>query len=203
MITETYSPTELQMDATEDEIRSEPMLFNADAGFAWKNGGPLTRKFLDLLDLVEPTGGCVIDTRSHMLMPGQYPCIPGWHLDSIPRKHGQPDITTNRPLCRHYLCVVGISAMTEFLDTAFDPGKYDPQNVYASCNEQLNRMEIISTRVKSGLVYRFGDRAWHQGTPATERCWRWFVRASFGDGRSPRNEIRTQTQVYANVNGGW
>src|SRR3954471_6044938 len=25
------------------------------------------------------------DVKVHMLMPRQYPCIPGWHVDNVPR----------------------------------------------------------------------------------------------------------------------
>lgn len=27
----------------------------------------------------------LIDVKVHMLMPGQYPCIPNWHCDFVPR----------------------------------------------------------------------------------------------------------------------
>ncbi len=28
------------------------------------------------------------DVKVHMLMPGQYPCIPNWHTDFVPREGG-------------------------------------------------------------------------------------------------------------------
>jgi hypothetical protein len=28
------------------------------------------------------------DVKVHMLMPGQYPCIPNWHTDFVPRVNG-------------------------------------------------------------------------------------------------------------------
>lgn len=28
------------------------------------------------------------DVKIHMLMPNQYPCIPNWHFDNVPRING-------------------------------------------------------------------------------------------------------------------
>src|ERR1043165_6671364 len=28
------------------------------------------------------------DVKVHMLMPGQFPCIPNWHYDLVPRENG-------------------------------------------------------------------------------------------------------------------
>ena len=33
----------------------------------------------------------VWDVKVHMLMPGQYPCIPNWHYDNIPRVNNKQD----------------------------------------------------------------------------------------------------------------
>jgi hypothetical protein len=70
--------------ATQDEIKREPMLHRATAQFALENGGPLTRSFLLSLQLAW-SADILVDSRVHMLMPGMWPCIPGWHHDDVPR----------------------------------------------------------------------------------------------------------------------
>jgi hypothetical protein len=75
-------------------IKNEPMFFSADSDFVKEHGGPITRRFLASMpsDWIAARD-LIWDSRSHMLMPGWYPCIPGWHLDDIPRTRpdGQPD----------------------------------------------------------------------------------------------------------------
>lgn len=80
---------------TTDSIKNEPMLFNCDLEHALKYSGPITNHWLSNLpkDWINIGETLVIDTRVHMLMPGWYPCIPGWHHDDIIRSPitGQPD----------------------------------------------------------------------------------------------------------------
>jgi hypothetical protein len=75
------------IDVDNSEIKKEPMFFNSDFDYAYLNGGKITRSFLDNL----PDGwriDVVFDSRIHMLMPGWYPSIPGWHHDDVPRPEG-------------------------------------------------------------------------------------------------------------------
>ncbi len=60
-----------KFEADKTKIKDEPMLFNCDLGFAYKNGGQITRNFIDSLPYGWKTRDAVIDTRSHMLMPGR------------------------------------------------------------------------------------------------------------------------------------
>jgi len=85
-----------QFDAgfTQDDVKNEPMFFNSDLDFASKNGGPITRAFIK--HFISEQGDrrpYVFDSRVHMLMPGWYPCIPGFHHDDVPRSTstGQPN----------------------------------------------------------------------------------------------------------------
>ncbi len=70
----------LDIKYNKSDLKSEPMLFRATREFARFVGGPLTKAFLNALDWED----CLIDSRVHMLMPGMYPCIPGWHHDDVP-----------------------------------------------------------------------------------------------------------------------
>ena len=195
---------------TGQAVKDEPMIFSGDYAFSWEHGGPITRAFLELL----PDKNCVIDSRTHMLMPGWYPCIPGWHLDDVPRTRpdGQPDHL--HPAYRAYniMAIVGDASVTEFISGELDLediGFYEGA-VYGKWNAEINRRlaepdcKIALRKVpESTLIYMpFG--AFHRGTPATKNGWRFFIRANFNTARKPSNEIRTQVQVYLPVpEAGW
>jgi hypothetical protein len=72
-------------------LKREPMLFACDVSTASELAGPVTRAWLDALPQLDAPA--IIDTRVHMLIPGFWPCIPGWHHDDVPRERedGQPD----------------------------------------------------------------------------------------------------------------
>lgn len=90
----------------ENIVKNEPMFFNASPIFAYENGGPITKAFLELTGMLDKP--CVIDTRVHMLMKGWYPCIPGWHHDDVPRttSTGQPNYKTPEYFAKHILGLV-------------------------------------------------------------------------------------------------
>ncbi|MBL4864745.1 MAG: hypothetical protein JKY67_00025 [Pseudomonadales bacterium] len=196
--------TQLVVTASEDEIRDEPMIFWGSFDWAYKNGGPLTRQAIVHMCKIWPDCDGVIDTRSHMLMPGMYPCIPGWHLDGRPRypETGQPIFSEDKAGSA-MLCVIGPSALTEFVVEDIEISKWSATHTYKSCSEQIAEMRPSTQTVKSGHLYQFDGHTWHRGMPSEHRCWRWFFRASINDGRSPVNELRTQVQVYTTIDGGW
>ena len=70
---------------TQLEVKNEPMLWQCDRKFAYENGGPITRAFLDAIKKTNLADDLIIDTRTHMLMPGWWPAIPGYHHDDVPR----------------------------------------------------------------------------------------------------------------------
>lgn len=45
----------------------------------------------------------IFDVKVHMLMPGQYPCIPNWHYDNVPRVNNKQDFDLVRPDLPMYL----------------------------------------------------------------------------------------------------
>jgi hypothetical protein len=84
-------------DCSNDDIKNEPMFFNCDLDFAWDNGGNITRSFISNLPYDWQDEGIVFDSRVHMLMPGWYPAIPGFHHDDVPRPD-IPVVSTSSPL---------------------------------------------------------------------------------------------------------
>src|SRR4051794_29927346 len=67
------------------EVKSTPTLWNASLDDAIKYGGDLTRAALGAMNLRGDKKHIIVDTKVHMLAPGQCPALPGWHTDGTPR----------------------------------------------------------------------------------------------------------------------
>lgn len=192
-----------------DDVRRAPMLFRADVDFAYRVGGPVMRAFLDDLAFVRPGKYVSIDSRAHMLMPGMWPCIPGWHCDDFFRdESGQPNLAAHvdgRTWCEHVAMLLGDDVSLTQWETA--RREFWPPNrgtVYAALNAELERVNPPTRACAIGEPVRFDGLTIHRGMPATRVGWRLFIRATASDHHEPKNEVRAQTQVYLqDVGAGW
>lgn len=96
------------------------------------------------------------DVKVHMLMPRQYPCIPHWHQDNVPRVAGIQRHDLCAPDAPMYLWLSGAPL------TQFKHGYIQPQRWH-----KFNQMDE------------------HRGSPAAEFGWRCFIRASHKDIYTP------------------
>lgn len=203
----------LERTFTPEEVKNEPMLFGCNAFYAMALGGALTKAFLESLpDDWHAAADLVVDSRVHMLMPGWFPAIPGYHHDDVPRSRsdGQPNYENPEYRSEHVMMLVN----ADVCPTAFAVGSLDftapplGHTIYKEWHPDVEsavaagilKLESIPDRT---LAY-FDDRTWHQATPAVGNGWRWFIRASRNTHRKPVNELRRQVQVYLeNPMEGW
>lgn len=147
--------------------------------------GLIRTPFMDAYDLMPPEFGQILDTfkperspweytidvKVHMLMPGQYPCIPNWHFDMVPRDENlvqQFDQCTDDKL---YLWLSG-PPITEFRD-----------------GREISPQEWIE----------FTQRDEHRGIASTEHQWRCFIRCcpvNILPPLPPEKWMRRHSQVY-------
>lgn len=113
------------------------------------------------------------DVKVHMLMPGQYPCIPNWHCDFVPRINGVQKFFLCQPELPMYLWVSG-GPLTQFKHGFVEAKKW----------------------------IRFTQLDEHRGLPASEFCWRGFIRATHIKIQPPKKSdwLRRHSQVYLNAN---
>ena len=202
------------MKQNNDDIKNEPMFFNSDWKFAYDNGGDITKSFLMALPEDWREEPLVFDSRVHMLMPGWYPAIPGYHHDDVPRPEipvgqhfitaGQPDYDTPRYLSQHICGLVNASICpTSFaLGDCEMPRVADGELVYRKWHKEVEDL------LAKGLLHRvdapdrmlvgFDWQTFHTGTKAVANGWRWFGRVSRYTDRvnTVTNEIRRNAQVY-------
>lgn len=185
-------------------IKNEPMLHRCDLATASKLGGPITREFLSKLpSKITDLPDFIVDSRVHMLMPGWWPCIPGYHHDDIERGcDGQPNYDYVRYEPQHVMCLAnGDLAPTEFaIGHSEFPDVPKGQNCYGAWHPEVVRQietgELIHYKAPSGVPIYFNCYTWHQGVQAVGTGFRWFVRASWNTERHPLNELRMNANVY-------
>lgn len=130
----------------------------------------------DLLEIVgtfpEDPHEFTWDVKVHMLMPRQYPCIPNWHVDNVPRENGIQQFDKVKLHLPMYLWISG-PPLTQF------------RNGY----------------VHHSVWVRFNQADEHRGTAASEFTWRAFIRATHKDLMPPNadNNLRRHSQVYLNA----
>lgn len=192
-------------DFSQEIIKNEIMFFNCDLHFANQYGGPITKSFIDTLPDDWKRCNPVIDSRVHMLMPGWYPCIPGYHHDDVPRNtsNGQPNYDNPDYYSEHLMGLVN----GEVCPTLFAIGNHKLPKIYDDIiykkwnfivEQQVKSGELYSEEVYSGKYIEFDWQSVHTGQRAKSSGWRWFIRLSRNTDRQNKitNEIRRQTQVY-------
>lgn len=202
-----------KFECDESLIKHEPMFFNSSYQYAYENGGPITKSFLEALpeDWKESV---VFDSRVHMLMPGWYPSIPGYHHDDVPRPEipvgqhfataGQPDYDTPRYRSEHILALVNAHICpTKFIIGECPmPAIPEGELIYRNWHKEVislveqEKVKVVEAPNKQ-LVY-FDWECFHTGDKAITNGWRWFGRISRNTDRVNKitNEIRNQVQVY-------
>lgn len=113
------------------------------------------------------------DVKVHMLMPRQYPCIPNWHCDNVPRVNGIQRFDLVRPELPMYLWLSN-GPLTQFKHGYVEPEQW----------------------------VRFNQLDEHRGTAASEFTWRGFIRATHKDILKPKetDNLRRHCQVYLDAN---
>lgn len=211
---------------TDMVIKNEPMLFNCSPDKIPEVVGalceaPITATFLNMLPSDWLTDDVVVDSRSHMLMPGWYPCIPGWHHDDVPRERsdGQPQYVGASYRSEHVMMLVNshvCPTMFAYGDAYFDEpplGRTIYEVWHRDVEEKIRAGKLLTQSADDCRLIYFNDRTWHRGTAAVQNGWRFFIRASrYFDTQNNRvhrgnprtNERRMQAQVYLPaVDAGW
>lgn len=113
------------------------------------------------------------DVKVHMLMPRQYPCIPHWHADNIPRENGVQRFDLLKPHLPMYLWLSG-PPLTQFKHGYILAQKW----------------------------HRFTQLDEHRGTPSGDFGWRCFIRATHSEIQPPKPDghLRRHCQVYLDEN---
>jgi hypothetical protein len=195
----------------QDLVKATPSLWQADLETAALFGGELTRHALGAMKIRGDKKYVVVDSKVHLLMPGQCPAIPGWHTDGAPRTVGTPPTRTFGELVysplgsgppnlavqeewdaagdvpRFHLLVTGDGCLTEFLDDPLELPAPESHDLYRTISAQIaGRPELRRSFAPSCTVVEWDWWNLHQGIYATRREFRFLIRVTESDYHAPQ-----------------
>lgn len=118
----------------------------------------------------------IVDVKIHMLMPNQYPCIPNWHYDNVPRDENFKQRFDLIDESKTMFLWVSSEPLTEFKETGI---------------------------IKAKEWFAFNQKDLHRGTMSKIHTWRTFIRLTPEPLLKPapvNKWIRRHSQVYLDVN---
>lgn len=193
------------------KLLAEPSLFCCSPGAVEMKGGPLANQALlqirelfefNIRNALEKGLAPVCDVKVHRLFPHQFPCIPGWHCDSVPRGgySGQPNFSLVHPGAFHVSLILsdrhdGICG-TEFVDQAVRLGIYDPEHVFRAVHAEIERHKPSTCQQPDGRFCFYTQHSIHRGRPATKNGVRMFMRFSMIEKPYLANSVSRQMQIY-------
>lgn len=199
---------------SQDDIKNTQGLWNASFDDAFRFGGDVTRAALQAMNIRGDKKHIVVDVKTHMLMPGMIPAIPGWHTDGVPRggkslspASGAPHIHmqegTESP--RYHLLVVGGDCPTKFIASRnISLVTENLPNLYAGISSQVCEMDgkgLLDTYdAPDGQVVEWDWWELHTAQQARAPGWRYLIRVTETDYLEPQKDLRlvlrNQQQVY-------
>jgi hypothetical protein len=138
-----------------------------------------------------------LDLKVHMLIKGQYPCIPNWHCDNVLRVFGKINYNLVNTTAPRMLLWISDGPETEFL-----------KNKTVLLGTPEGHGDLAKAIVGSKVATTFlPPQTWasmdqltpHRGTQAAKDGWRIFIRLthrSIAPDRPVLNHIRRHCQVY-------
>lgn len=134
---------------------------------------PILEQLYPHLEL--PKSEYLVDVKVHMLMPGEYPCIPNWHRDFIPRDEERNQLPSLISGEKMYMYVSG-----------------EPHTEFAN---PKTKVPVGDTEWIS-----FTQKDVHRGVMSNIHTWRCFIRAIpakfVHPGTLNVGTIRRHSQVY-------
>ncbi|MEI9553823.1 hypothetical protein [Enterobacter hormaechei] len=199
---------------SQDDIKNTQGLWNASFDDAFRFGGDVTRAALQAMNLRGDKKYIVVDVKTHMLMPGMIPAIPGWHTDGVPRggkslspaagaPHIHMQIGSDSP--RYHLLVVGGDCPTKFIASRnINLVTENLPNLYAGISSQVCEMDnkgLLDTYdAPDGQVVEWDWWELHTAQQARAPGWRYLIRVTETDYLEPQKDLRlvlrNQQQVY-------
>lgn len=159
---------------------------------------PVVSDLLDTAPITIHEKDWEVDVKIHMLFKGQYPCIPNWHCDNVPRnKEGKLDYSAIDYEAMPMYLWVSDSPTTEFLDKEYTASP-TPKG-HDEVADIIRANDLPTLRIAPKAWYSMHQDTPHRGRAATENGWRVFVRLTHKDiapVRPVNSFIRRHCQVY-------
>ena len=103
---------------------------------------PILKELIPILEL--PITDYLVDVKIHMLMPNQFPCIPNWHRDFMPRDAKGNRILADASPLKMYMWLSG-PPLTEYKDINGISYFKQPQQWHIFTQNDLHRGTVSDT----------------------------------------------------------
>ena len=144
-----------------------------------------------------------IDLKIHMLMKGQFPCIPNWHCDNVPRdasgklNYNFPTDYEEPPMLVWISGIPRTIFLAEDYQTPFFPANHG--ELSEAVRSLQREGKVVFRELPTQTWCNFTRHSPHTGQAAEGNCWRIFVRVTNRTLLSERpviSNIRRHSQVY-------
>lgn len=140
-----------------------------------------------------------LDIKIHMLMKDQYPAIPNWHCDNVPRTDGITQYGAIDNSLPPMLLWVSGGPRTEFL--THDECIPEIPTCHSGLAGMIKARNFSTTLIPSNTWVSMDQRTPHRGTKSEGFNWRIFARLthrSIAPARPVLSHMRRHSQVYLN-----
>lgn len=158
---------------------------NAAIEYVLRNTTDYVRSVINSIQLQNQHRFVVVDVKVHDIEVNKYPCIPGWHCDTVidPRHPTTPE--------NHNIFVTGHASLTEFigqpitlmLDLQGNP-------LLSSFRRQIDDLKPAITKIPSCQVVKYGRYDFHRGSIGLANEKRLLIRVSETDITAPNNKLQ-------------
>lgn len=106
-----YQPLKFGKSLAQPQVKDFPILLfkNTLYDYAIKNTSSYVKEVLSLAPITHKRKNIVVDIKVHDIETGKFPCLPGWHCDTV------IDPFHESPGEIHHIFVTGGSSLTEFI----------------------------------------------------------------------------------------
>lgn len=138
-----------------------------------------------------------LDIKVHMLFENQYPCIPNWHCDNVPRVNGKTDYSAIEVDAEPMYLWISDGPETEFL---YSPSLMEetPKG-HADIADHIRKFDLPTVKMKPKAWTAMFQNTPHRGTISKKSNWRVFARLthkSIAPTRPVTSHLRRHSQVY-------
>ena len=194
-------------EADHAALEHEDTWFAASLAFVRAHGGPVTRRFLDVLPAGWQTADVIIDSELVWVPRGHGPGVPWFHFETYPYLNGGAFERVNREIAVEHIAVhIGpghVEVLRGDVEPALRapiPGSW-PHVPSKECVERDRALRSLLDDGRVGVVqvgeqtlYRHGGGAFLRYLTAEASGFRLWLRATRGSRRPVVNGLRTLVQ---------
>jgi len=144
-----------------------------------------------------------LDIKVHMLMPGQFPCIPNWHTDMVVRDESGLRFDLIDPEAPPMLLWISDGPETEFLAEQLTmierPGSHQEIARRINYRGDVGGRPVMTQFVQPNCWWSMTQTTAHRGAQSKKHGWRVFARVTpkaLAPRRPVTSVIRRHAQVY-------